>query len=139
MNDDEFLDKFFNSTGDDLDNLIRYYINQKDGNSKTFDVDMVDIEKILNDDTPIESYTDSDFNTSNDYFKTIYEQLSNDSFEYPKSRKRSNRDEVVSLVVKSILIAIGFGLCLGVLFCLSQNFLETSSVIKDITNSGLYV
>lgn len=136
MSDDEFLDKFFNSTGDDLDNLIKSYINQKDDNSKPFDVDMVDIQKILEDDIPMEKYTNISFDSSNDCFKTIYEQLTNKN---PNINKHFDKNVIVSLVIKSILIAIGLGICLCVILIVSQYILESSPTIKGVINDVLYL
>lgn len=91
MYDDDFLDRLLNSSGDDLDRLIQHDrdMRKQRHHYEGIEVDMSDIERILNSNVTTPSlhensivsvsynYTPTE-SLSEDYFSTIYAQLTED-------------------------------------------------------------
>ncbi|MCC8069462.1 MAG: hypothetical protein LIO71_06910 [Ruminococcus sp.] len=152
MNDDDFLDRLLNSSGDDLDRLINYDKAKKKRKraNKDIEVDMSDIEKILNSNSNITTTIDDIYgckgqvsqivvssssaenfpDKSEECFKHIYDQLTNETYTIDrisaiqKSSQYKKRMEVTSVVIKVILVSIGICICLGIAIWLSQILLR---------------
>ena len=144
MNDDDFLDRLLNSSGDDLDRLIQNDKSKRlhKRSHDDIEVDMSDIEKILNSKSPLEddiqkikssskvvevSTVSENFpDKSEECFKRIYEQLTTEDYcidrisALQKSSQREQRIKITTLVIKIILVAIGISICLGGAIFVSQ-------------------
>lgn len=145
MNNDDFLDRLLNSSGDDLDRLIQNDKARKKRKraNRDIEVDMSDIEKILNSNTTNDiqesetsqvvvssSETENFPDRSEECFKHIYDQLTNETYTIDrisamqKNLQYKKRMEVTSIVVKIILVSIGICVCLGVAIWFSQVLLR---------------
>lgn len=148
MNDDDFLDRLLNSSGDDLDRLIQNDKAKSKHKYKhlhhDFEVDMSDIEKILNSKSPLESVPlestikqipiskniDDVPDYSEECFKRVYDQLTTETYcidrisALQKTTQNRRRIKVTTIVIKTILVAIGICLCLGGAIWFSQLLLR---------------
>ena len=145
MNDDDFLDRLLNSSGDDLDRLIQNDKAKKKRKryNKNIEVDMSDIEQILNNNVNsnihkcntsqvvVSSNMEDNFpDKSEECFKHIYEQLTNETYTIDrisaiqKNMQYKKSMQVTSMVVKIILVSIGVCICLGIAIWISQILLK---------------
>jgi len=146
MNNDDFLDKLLNASGDDLDRLIKSNTNRKKRKryNKDIEVDMSDIEKILNSNIPLNDTSKENISKvvvissnqpsfpdhSEECFKQIYDQLTTESYcidrisAIQKNAQYRKRAEITSIVIKIILTGIGICICLGVAIWISQILIE---------------
>lgn len=145
MNDDDFLDRLLNSSGDDLDRLIQNDKAKKKRKryNKNIDVDMSDIEQILNNNVNSDIYKHDTFEVivssnmkdnfpdkSEECFKYVYEQLTNETYTIDRisaiqqnmQYKKSMR--ITSMVVKIILVSLGMCICIGLAIWISQMLLK---------------
>lgn len=145
MNDDDFLDRLLNSSGDDLDRLIQNDKAKKKRKryNKNIDVDMSDIEQILNNNVNSDIYKHDTFEVivssnmkdnfpdkSEECFKYVYEQLTNETYTIDRisaiqqnmQYKKSMR--ITSMVVKIILVSLGMCICIGLAIWISQILLK---------------
>lgn len=146
MNDDDFLDRLLNSSGDDLDRLIQ---NDKARNKHKrlhhdIEVDMSDIEKILNSKSSLDSVSlenttnqipiSEDINNIPDYseecFKRVYEQLTTETYcidrisALQKTTQNKRRIKFTTTALKILLAIMGICICLGVAIWFSQLLLK---------------
>lgn len=145
MNDDDFLDRLLNSSGDDLDRLIQNDKAKKKRKryNKNIEVDMSDIEQILNNNVSsdihkcdtsqvvVSSNMKNNFpDKSEECFKHIYEQLINETYTIDrisaiqKNMQYKKSMQVTSTVVKIILVSLGVCICLGIAIWILQILLE---------------
>ncbi|MBS6444244.1 MAG: hypothetical protein KH373_00365 [Ruminococcus sp.] len=145
MNDDDFLDRLLNSSGDDLDRLIQNDKAKKKRKryNKNIDVDMSDIEQILNNNVNSDIYKHDTFEVivssnmkdnfpdkSEECFKYVYEQLTNETYTIDrisaiqKNMQYKKSMRITSMVVKIILVSLGMCICIGLAIWISQMLLK---------------
>lgn len=145
MNDDDFLDRLLNSSGDDLDRLIQNDKAKKKRKryNKNIDVDMSDIEQILNNNVNSDIYKHDTFEVivssnmkdnfpdkSEECFKYVYEQLTNETYTIDrisaiqKNMQYKKSMRITSMVVKIILVSLGMCICIGLAIWISQILLK---------------
>lgn len=145
MNDDDFLDRLLNSSGDDLDRLIQNDKAKKKRKryNKNIDVDMSDIEQILNNNVNSDIHKHDTFEVivssnmkdnfpdkSEECFKYVYEQLTNETYTIDrisaiqKNMQYKKSMRITSMVVKIILVSLGMCICIGMAIWISQILLK---------------